>query len=170
MVNLQFGSKYTSIGNMVMTASAALAEFGLSTRWSFDDNSGVIACTCSMSHAMGHTESVTLTGMPDTAGKKNPIQERKSTRTYLKLETFEAVTGLVSVFSNLDDDGNSSGNHVELITEEQATKLHARITDNDLNMDIFLKWAKVDCIENIKAANFKKMNEGIDESIKAKNK
>ena len=38
---------------------------------------------------MGHEEQVELNGVPDVSGSKNPLQERKSTRTYLKLETFD---------------------------------------------------------------------------------
>jgi len=169
MINTQYGSAYSSIGAIVGGAVPELAKAGFSTRWDYLESDGPIKVKCIITHSMGHSESVTISGLPDKSGSKNPLQEMKSTRTYLKIETFEAVTGLVSSINNLNDDGAGSGKQVELITEKQETELHARITDNELDMDVFLKWAKVDKISDIKADNFKKMQAGITKSIKAKN-
>lgn len=109
-LNAQYNSNYTSIGNMVNTVNEALGEAGLNARWDFPQGgNGEIVCTCILAHKLGHEESVTLSGPIDTSGAKNPIQGRKSARTYLKLETFEAVTGVASVDGNIDDDGNSAG-------------------------------------------------------------
>jgi len=110
--NSQYGgSGYVSIGNMVNTVSIELGKHELSTSWTFGETEDAkIVCTCIMSHALGHQESVTLNSPIDNSGSKNPLQGRKSTRTYLKLETFEAVTGMASVEGNLDDDGNSFSN------------------------------------------------------------
>jgi len=108
-LNNQYGSNYVSIGQMVNTVSQHLGVSGLSTSWEFGEGqNGEIVCTCVMSHKLGHQESVTLSSPIDVSGKKNPLQGRKSTRTYLKLETFEAVTGMASVEGNVDDDGNSA--------------------------------------------------------------
>ena len=109
-LNKQYGSNYTSIGNMVNTVNEALGEAGLNARWDFPPTDGnEIICSCILSHRLGHEESVTLSGPVDTSGAKNPLQGRKSARTYLKLETFEAVTGVASIDGNVNDDGNSSG-------------------------------------------------------------
>lgn len=170
LINKQYNSSYASIGAVVIEVTKELAKFGFSTRWDYPESDGNIKVTCIITHSMGHSESVTASGPPDKSGSKNPLQEIKSTRTYLKIETFEAVTGLVSSSNNLNDDGAGAGQPVELITKAQAKKLNSRITDNDLNMDTFLKWAKVDEISDIKAVNFKKMNDGITKSIEAKNK
>ncbi|MDA3854225.1 MAG: hypothetical protein PF444_08300, partial [Bacteroidales bacterium] len=81
-------SAYVSLGNMVNTVSAELSKHGLSIRWSFGtDEKNIIICTCTLSHKLGHAESVTVDGPPDESGKKNALQARKSTRTYLKLES-----------------------------------------------------------------------------------
>lgn len=140
-LNKKYGSDYTSIGNMVNTVSEAMAPFGLSASWAFaDGENGKIECTCVLAHTMGHEKKVTLSGLPDTAGSKNPLQERKSTRTYLKLETFEAVTGMTSISGNADDDGNGAAPVVNRITEEQALILDAKITDNNLPRQPFTTW------------------------------
>ncbi len=107
-LNAQYNSNYVSIGNMVNTVSEALGAVGLSASWTFGEaEDGQLICTCILSHALGHQESVTIKAPIDISGKKNPLQGRKSTRTYLKLETFEAATGMASVEGNIDDDGNS---------------------------------------------------------------
>ena len=126
--NDQYGSTYTSIGNMVNTVNKAMGPFGLNARWAFPPpvEVGCISCTCILAHELGHEERVTIESPIDNSGAKNPLQGRKSTRTYLKLETFEAVTGMASAEGNIDDDGNSA---VEYITEEQALNIQAALED-----------------------------------------
>jgi hypothetical protein len=104
--NSQYKSTYSTIGNLVNTVNPALGKHGLSTSWDIDQSSG-IKVTCILEHIDGHKKTVSMTGPLDTSGAKNPLQQLKSTLTYLKVATFEAVTGVVA--SNDDDDGNSSG-------------------------------------------------------------
>lgn len=106
--NKQYDSRYTSIGNLVNTVNAALSPHGLTARWDLDQSAG-IKITCVLTHRMGHSESCSMTGPLDTSGQKNPLQQLKSTTTYLKIATFEAVTGLASSNGNADDDGNAAG-------------------------------------------------------------
>ena len=176
-LNTQYNSNYTSIGNMVNTANEALGEAGLNARWDFpQDSNGQIFCTCILAHKLGHEESVTISAPIDTSGNKNAIQGRKSTRTYLKLETFEAVTGLASVDGNIDDDGKAAGpgnqDIIKTITEEQSLFIHSKIIDNDLDMDMFLKWfkgvVKVDSIDLLPSNFYDWMIGKIDETIKNK--
>lgn len=105
--NAQYGSRYTSIGNLVNTINAALSEHGLSASWSIDQEKG-IKVTCTLTHRLGHSESTSMTGPLDTSGAKNPLQQVKSTVTYLKIATFEAIVGVASSDGNLDDDGNGA--------------------------------------------------------------
>jgi hypothetical protein len=109
MVNKQYASKYTSLANLVNTVNRSLAAHALTARWTHSQEGGMIGVTCVLSHAAGHSEEVTLHGPPDDSGAKNNLQKIKSTLTYLKAATFEAVTGIASREGNEDDDGNSSG-------------------------------------------------------------
>ena len=176
MINTQYTSGYTSIGNMVNTVAEAMGPYGLHTHWTFPEPqvAGAIAVTCVLAHELGHEISVTLEGPPDTGGKKNPIQERKSARTYLKLETFEAVTGMASKNGNVDDDGNATTvTDVELITDDQAFEIHAKITDNELNMEGILDWlsrsaARCATIEDIPAKFYDTIMKKLDTAVKAK--
>jgi hypothetical protein len=93
-------------------------------RWDYPDSSdkNLIRVVCILTHCLGHSESVSAESPIDDSGKKNAVQQRKSTRTYLKIETFEAITGLVSEENNISDDGNSSSKKTEK-TETPKDKL-----------------------------------------------
>lgn len=107
--NVQYGSKYVSLGRLVNTVTPFLSQHGLSVRWDIDQTNGTgIKVTCIITHTQGHSESVSMTCPPDNSGKKNPIQEIKSAITYAKACTFESICGLASTDANVDDDGNGT--------------------------------------------------------------
>ena len=105
--NLQYKSRYTSLGHLVEIVTPFLSKNGLSARWDVDQSAG-IKVTCIITHQMGHSEQVSMICPPDKSGAKNPIQEIKSAITYAKGCTFESICGLASTDANLDDDGNGS--------------------------------------------------------------
>ena len=149
-MNDQFGSGYTSIGNMVNTVNEAMGPFGLNARWTFPESTtpDFIKVTCILAHELGHQIEVTLEGpiIVQMTKTPNPIQGRKAARTYLKLETFEAVTGMASVSGNVDDDANSVAvEAITLISEDQVNTIHSMIKDNGLDMDLFTGWFTKRC-------------------------
>jgi ERF superfamily len=109
MLNKQYGSDYSSLANLVNTTNRALGEYGLHAIWKPDTTTPVITVTCVITHVDGHSESVTISGPPDTSGTKNPLQAIKSTLTYLEGATFQAITGVVARSASKDDDGNAAG-------------------------------------------------------------
>lgn len=108
MLNKQYGSDYSSLANLVNTTSRVLGEYGLHANWRPDQSDG-IKITCVITHEDGHSEEVWLKGPPDTSGQKNPLQQIKSTLTYLEGATFQAITGVVARSASTDDDGNGAG-------------------------------------------------------------
>jgi len=105
-------SMYVSLGNLVQTVNPALGQHGLSASWEINQAEKMVKVSCKLSHRLGHSETVTMEAPPDVSGgnAKNPIQQIKSTITYLRAATFEAVTGLAATDdANTDDDGNGSG-------------------------------------------------------------
>jgi hypothetical protein len=98
---------YTSLENMVATVTPFLAKHGLSHHWDMRQE-GAISVTCYLTHTLGHSNSVTMSGPADESGAKNKLQQIKSTSTYLKVSTFESVCGLASAFGSLNDDGNGA--------------------------------------------------------------
>ena len=149
--NTQYNSMYTTIGNLVNTVNAAMAPFGLNARWSLDQSDG-ITVTCILSHTLGHSESVSMSGPPDESGSKNQLQQIKSTITYLELTTFQAVTGVVSQDANLDDDGSGAA---ETISADQIKDLEALISEVGAKKAAFLKTCQIDKLENLPVHMFK---------------
>jgi len=148
--NKQYGSKYSSIGATVNPCLSRMGECGLSHKWEFvQDDPKTMTGTCTVIHKDGHSDSVSMVAPVDTSGNKNPIQQIKSTRTYIKIETFTSLMGLTSS-EDLDDDGNSAGKPVQCITEKQCVEIREMIESIDgLTEEAFLKWAKKESIEAI---------------------
>lgn len=110
MLNKQYGSDYSSLANLVNNTNRVLGEYGLNASWRPDpDYANGIVVKCILQHVDGHEETVTLKGPPDTSGQKNPLQQIKSTLTYLEGATFQAITGVVARSASADDDGNGAG-------------------------------------------------------------
>jgi hypothetical protein len=109
MQNNQYGSDYSSLPNLANTVNPALALHDLSAIWKPKQEQKDISVTCVLTHVDGHSEEVTISGPPDTSGAKNPLQQIKSTLTYLEIATFQAVTGIVARSACQDDDGNGAG-------------------------------------------------------------
>jgi hypothetical protein len=84
----------------------AMGKHGLSHRWDVQQAGGQITVTCTITHALGHSESVSMTAAPDASGKKNAIQQVASTTTYLQRYTLLAATGMAT--KGMDDDGRRS--------------------------------------------------------------
>lgn len=162
--NKQYGSMYTTLGNLVNTASGIMAEFGLSVDWEPDHSKqGQIGITCTLSHEAGHKKSVTLHAEPDKSGAKNPIQQMKSAATYLRGLTFEMVTGIATSESagiNRDDDGNGATQQAEAITEDQEVTLRDLMDAYVKNHPKFMDWIsagagfKVEKLSEIPASLF----------------
>jgi hypothetical protein len=152
MENKQYKSMYSSIGNVVNTVNAVLSKYELDASWDYDQTEDRIKVTCILTHSRGHSERVSLFGPPDTSGSKNPIQQIKSTTTYLKLATFEAVTGVASKEGNKDDDGNSSGS--EPISEEQAKRILELIDETESSAAQFCKYFKIAAVAALPADKF----------------
>lgn len=98
---------HATLGNVVRNIVAWLAEYGFSHAWRTEQiEGGRVAVTCTLTHAMGHSESVTLDAFKDDSGGKNNIQSLGSSVTYLQRYTLLAITGLAT--EDQDDDGASS--------------------------------------------------------------
>ena len=151
--NAQYKSKYTSIGNLVDSVTPILGKHGLTHKWDISQDGDMITVTCVSTHALGHSEKVSMQAPSDKSGAKNPIQQIKSTRTYLQAATFESLFGLASTDANCDDDGNGYGN-VATIDEKQQSQIIDMMLSKNVNESQFLAWLKVDSVENIPADKF----------------
>lgn len=95
--------RHASLGNVCNVLNPALSAHDLSFRWETERLSDKVRVTCILSHALGHSASVSLEGSLDTSGGKNNIQALGSTVSYLQRYTLLAVTGTATMEG--DDDG-----------------------------------------------------------------
>jgi hypothetical protein len=152
-VNSQYKSKYASEDALLNTINPELSKHGLSASFDFDQSNGAIKVTCNITHASGHRESVSLSGQADGSGSKNPLQQIKSTTTYLRKATFEAITGIASSENDNDDDGNGA---VAYITDKELSTIVDMINAKEVNEDKFLEYMGAESLKTIKADDFKK--------------
>lgn len=138
--------RYADFSAIARVVDPVLSEFGLSYRFRTTQTDR-IAVTCILSHKDGHSEETTLAGPADTSGNKNAIQAIGSTLTYLQRYSLVQMLGLAAA---RDDDGKA-GAGFPTITQEQADNLRDLIEANGKNAARFLKWAKVERIEDIRA-------------------
>lgn len=98
--------KHATHDEVTNKVAAALSVHGLSHSWNVHQTDKMITVTCTVTHVDGHSESVTLSGAPDTSGQKNGIQQIASTVTYLQRYTLLSITGLsTSELGAADTDG-----------------------------------------------------------------
>lgn len=108
---------YAELFSVVDAVTPALSRHGLSASWKISrDEKDWIEVTCTLTHAQGHSESVSMGGPPDTGGAKNAIQARASTKSYLERYTLKAICGVAE--GGEDDDGNGGPAHAQPIPPE----------------------------------------------------
>jgi hypothetical protein len=120
---------HATLGNIIQTVAPFLSRHGLSHTWEVQTGEQVTV-KCVISHRLGHSQSVSMTGPYDDSGRKNRLQQMASTTSYLERYTFLAATGLAAV--DQDDDGRKAGTQVEHVaTEIQKAKVRNLIESSE---------------------------------------
>lgn len=145
---------HATLGNVCGAIVKRLAEHGISHRWDIAQNEGRIKVTAILTHLRGHSESVSLHSAPEDSGTKNAIQSVGSAITYLQRYSLLAAVGLAAEDDMPDDDGRGSGKPVERITEGQVADLEALLNETASDKARFLKYLKVERLEDILAASY----------------
>lgn len=142
---------HATLAQVVDAVVGALSKHGFSHRWETTQQDKLISVTCVITHELGHSERVTLSATPDESGGKNSIQALGSTVTYLQRYTLMAATGLAA--HDMDDDGRKAAPPATL-DEKQVAELEGLITEVGVNRAKFLKWCRVESIEQIPADSY----------------
>lgn len=145
--------KHATLADVCAAAIQGLAQVGISHRWDVEQ-ADKITVTCVLTHELGHSERVSMSAPADTSGQKNPIQAIASAVSYLQRYTLLSITGLAA--RDQDDDGATTGEGVETITEQQAADLTALAEEVGLNIDKLLAWLKVERVEDLAAVHYQK--------------
>ena len=148
--------RYADFASIAASVDPILSEHGLSYRFRTSQDER-IHVTCVLSHRAGHSEENTIAGPADTTGNKNAIQAIGSTLTYLQRYTLMQALGLAA--SN-DDDARTADTG-ELLSAEQVAEMRELIVERGIDLPKFLRWAKVQKIEDIRSVHFTACMEAI---------
>lgn len=170
-----FSYKYSDLGSITKTINPILNECGLSYRWNFNEEKDILEVTCVVSHRDGHSEQTTMKGAKDSSGKKNDIQQKGSTHTYLQRYTLIGALGLATADS--DNDGKQQpatvAEKAKELNEEEAMQLWAETIDQCKTrvelQNLYLKNRKVvdgdEKINDLFIAKGKKLKEAKPEKV-----
>lgn len=148
--------KYVSFDAIARMVDPILSKHNLIYRFRSDQIDGRISVTCILSHGIHHEET-TLCGPADATGNKNAIQAIGSTLTYLQRYSLVQMLGLAAA----DDDDAKHATNEDLLSAEQVLEMKQLIVDKGTELSKFLRWAKVEKIEDIGADYFESCMEAI---------
>jgi len=164
--NKQYSSMYSSEDALFNTVNPVLAKHGLEASFSYPkhEDQKMFIVRCTLTHTLGHSEFVDADGPLDTSGSKNPLQQYKSTRTYLKKESYTAVTGIASA-DPVDDDGNGAGKSTEFVDKDQQKEINALLKKTKSDIPKFLAIYGAETVDTIP----KSLYQAVMATLKLKN-
>lgn len=176
--NPQTHSKYASYGALDNALRPIYSKYGFAL--SFDSKNietkdgMAVDVMCKVSHKDGHIDRPTLT-IPIVT--KGPQGKDVMTLTHATMSAISyGRRGLLKMIFNIaegtfDDDGNRAGGYAGPtgnITAEQEATLLSMMTDNGLDILVFLKWAGIERLSDLPAAQYGKAHNGLTAKIAAK--
>lgn len=141
------GFMHETLPGIAKLIDPVLTKYGLSYRFRTASDDKSVTVTCVVSHRLGHSEENSLTGPHDKSGGKNSIQAVGSSVTYLQRYTLKGALGLAAA----DDDDAVAASQSPRLSIEQADTLRDLLESKGKSREKFLKWAKVESIEDIAA-------------------
>lgn len=154
---------HATLANITAKINQELSKYGLSASWRIKQN-GAVSVTCKITHILGHSEETTLTAPADTSGSKNCIQAIGSTVTYLERYSLLALTGLATY----DQDNDANDINIEYISSEEKEKIIEKLKFLKTSEEKLLSYLKIDSLDTLPKADYKKAMQAILARIKAK--
>ena len=184
--NPQFNSKYAPLQDILSLTRPILAKNGLSVLQSTTGDLENVTVSTMLLHSSGEymeTEPFILKGEQTARGgaKVLNVQGAGSMITYIRRYQISAILGLAS---EDDDDGNHSTKKTTVESEEDKNKreiiehnklkidkpkidlINTMLEKSKSNKTSFLKWAKVEKVEDITFGNFKVNADMLENAIK----
>jgi hypothetical protein len=161
--DVQYG--YATLRHMLKTVTPALEQCGLTPTWSTGvTETGGVLVTCYINHRLGHSESTSLAAERDNSGSKNSIQAVKSTVSYLRRITLEAMLGIAA--DEKDDDDGRGGEEPKLATAADIKSLNALIKKANADVPKFLQAFSIAAIEELPLSQVARATAVLNRKIK----
>lgn len=162
--NKHLKTKYSTLDDLIRTARPALSEFGLSLNWQTTNEEGGIHVRAIVRHALGHSISTALSGPRDSGKQMNALQGAGSTETYLKRYTGFGLLGLSSG-DEVDNDGQSSGQTLKLISQDQWHELREMLEQTNITEEIVCTAEKIEVLAELPANRFDAVRKNLKADI-----
>jgi hypothetical protein len=146
---------HAELSQIASQVAAEMSKHGLSHSWKTEQTNNVITVTCVITHAMGHSESVSLQATPDQSGGKNDIQAVGSTVSYLQRYTLLSACGLAA--GGIDDDARTATREPEqvlLVGEIEIKEIEEAAKAKGVNIETIKKAYGVVELSEIAMARF----------------
>ena len=149
-------SKYAELGDIINIAKPIYAKEGFFVTFYEEDSpkEDHVRIMMDMSHSDGHTQTYHYDAPMEGRGIKGnsnmtPTHAKAASVTYGRRYLLCMVLNIPTV----DDDGNSA-NPPSTISEEQAATINLLLEETGANKDIFLKYYKVDRVEDLPVSKY----------------
>lgn len=94
--------QYAPLSDIERQIKELLHECGLTKRWETKEDGEKLVVTCIITHVSGHSEQTTMSAKADDSGKKNAIQARGSSITYMQRYTLIGALGIGTADNDID--------------------------------------------------------------------
>jgi hypothetical protein len=94
--------QYAPLADIERQIKDLMKQCGLTKRWQTSEEGDRITVTCFITHVSGHCEITTMSAKADDSGKKNPIQARGSSITYMQRYTLIGALGIGTADNDID--------------------------------------------------------------------
>ncbi len=164
------GYKYTTLEELNSAAVPVYTKNGFALSFGTQDCPlpNHYRMTCKVSHAAGFSRDYQADLPTDMVGdkgtpNKTAIQGFGSSMSYGR----RYMTMLIFNISTTDDNDGASGDG-GTITAEQGSTLAKIMADNRLDVDVFLKWAGIEKLSDLAAANYGKAHNALMAKVQQK--
>jgi len=145
------------LGEVGEAIIVGMSPHGLYHRWDMEQtDKGTIKTTCIVTHELGHSETMSMSGPPDTSGGKDALKAMSSTNTLFQRLTLLAITGLAAKGMDNENPGNDAAGagSQKFITPEQVAKLTPDIKKYYGDGVLFLQYLQAETVETITVAQY----------------
>jgi hypothetical protein len=94
--------QYAPLSDIERQIKDLMKECGLTKRWETKEDSDKLVVTCIITHVSGHSEQTAMSAKADDSGKKNAIQARGSSISYMQRYTLIGALGIGTADNDID--------------------------------------------------------------------
>jgi hypothetical protein len=145
-----FTYQFADLDTIVRVIRPELRMNGLSFSWDSKTTDKMIMCICTLTHVNGHKETASFECPTDSKAGMSEQQKVASALTFARRQSLVQVLGLT--VTDPDEDGGEAD--YERISAGQVADIEALISEVGADDKRFLKFMKVECLEDILASHY----------------